>query len=69
MTNDRFTIIFMKKTIAFLLLLLLISACGPSEQLKTEQTAQAFTAAATQWTDTPTISPSPTLTDTPSPNT
>jgi hypothetical protein len=57
----------MKKIIGLIFLFLLLSACGPSEQLIAEQTTQAVTAAASQWTDTPTISPTATLTDTPVP--
>lgn len=56
----------MRKSIpAFLLILFVISACGPSSEEQATLTATSFTATAASWTATPSHTPSPTTTFTP----
>lgn len=56
----------MRKSIpVFLLILFIISACGPSPEEQAALTAASFTAAAASWTATPSHTPSPTTTFTP----
>ena len=56
----------MRKSIpAFLLILFIISACGPSPEEQATLTATSITATAASWTETPSHTPSPTTTFTP----
>lgn len=50
---------------AFLLILFIISACGPSPEEQAALTATSITATAASWTATPSHTPSPTRTYTP----
>jgi hypothetical protein len=54
----------MQRIFPILIILTLLTACGPSQELLTTQTATAATATAASWTKTPTSTHTPSLTPT-----
>ena len=53
------------QTVALLLTMFILSACGPSPEEQAAMTATSITATAAAWTETPTLTSTPTITPTP----
>lgn len=57
----------MNKRLFLLILMIVLTACGPSSEELAFQTREAATALAASWTETPTLTPTSTSTPTPEP--